>query len=193
MISAFSQCRFAGLARAVATLIPAALLFVACGGEEPGDPEKFYDDLVTAVRQKDGVYMYDVLDSARRAEIDTLIGRQMESLDMLPAEERARWDALKGKEKRDIYATMIVNDEGVAQMFGGDYKILKVDTLVVLTVQHEGQQPNLMYLRPRKGGYSISFAPRVPDLPYRGMQPPPVQQNGGDSAAAGADSGAQLE
>lgn len=190
------RARLAGVLRRMAAPLLVSATLVSCGGENFADPQKFYGDLVTAVREKNGGYMYDVLDSARRSEIDTLIGLQMQSLDKLPPEERPQWEALKGKEKRDIYSKMIVEDQSVASMFGGEYKITKIDTLVVLTVEHQGQQPNLMYLRPSNGEYRITFPPRVPDAPFRGAEPPPGApgNHGGDAPSSGGpDSGAQLK
>jgi hypothetical protein len=186
-----------GLLRRLPMLLLATMALASCGGEKFADPEKFYGDLVGAVKRSDGGYMYDMLDSSRRSEIDTLIGLHMANLDKLPPEERPRWDSLRGKPKREIYAQMIASDQGVAEMFGGSYKVLKVDTLVVLTVQHDGQQPNLMYLRPRDGGYNITFPPRTPEPPRQGAQPQQPMQapgnGGGDTSSAGPDTGVQLK
>jgi hypothetical protein len=139
--------------------------------------------------------MYDMLDSARRAELDTLIGIHMANLDSLPPTERARWDSLKGKSKRDIYAKIIEGDQGVKELFKGGYKILKVDTLVVLTVQPEGQDANLMYLRPSNGSFEVTYPPEQPGMgPAPSQRGPMPQNNGGGTPQMpqGSDTAPQL-
>jgi hypothetical protein len=178
-------------------LLCGATILASCGGEKFGDPNEFYDKLVKAANTKDGGYMYDILDSARRVEIDTLISMQMANLDKLPDSERPMWDSLKGKSKRDIYGRIIANDQGITEVFKGSYKVLKVDTLVVLTVQHEGQQPNILYLRPHGDKYMVAFPPRPPaqampeghppvDVPQQGGQPSPAP---GGTGTAPSDTG----
>ncbi len=157
----------------ILALLPIALLLSACGGDGIGDAEQFYADLAQAIRSKDGGYMYDHLDSARRADIDTLIGIQMKNLDSLPLDERLRWDSLKGKGKREIYAKILEGDKGVDDLFRGEYKIVKVDTLVILTVQARDGESNLMYLRPSDGSFKITFPPRSPVPPVQA--PPPMR------------------
>ena len=152
-----------------------ALLLAACGdgvGGSQQDPRDFYKELVTAAKEKNGSYMYDVLDSSRRAEIDTLIGMQMANLEAVPEAERPMWDSLKGKSKQEIYGKVLASDPSVAALFEGDYTITKVDTMVVITVQHAGQDPNILYLRPHKGKYLVSRPPRLPMPPLPAGHPP---------------------
>ncbi|HVZ40275.1 MAG TPA: hypothetical protein VHI13_13430 [Candidatus Kapabacteria bacterium] len=175
------RLRPSGHAIAALLLIAAGVLVSSCGGGADADPRDFYRELVEAARKHDGGFLYDVLDSARRAEVDTLIGMQMAHLDQLPPTERARWEALKGKSHRDIYSKILATDQGVAAMFAGDYKVLKVDTLIVVTVQHSGQPANVMYLRPRDGKYLVAKPPRPPGGPQgqRPDQPPGQRAPGG--------------
>ncbi len=167
-----------GLSWLAPALLLGPFLLVSCGGDQIGDAGEFYGKLSEEIRKSNGGYMYDMLDSARQADLDTLIGMHMASLDSLPPDERVKWDSLKGKSKRDIYAKIIEGDQGVKDLFQGGYKILKVDTLVVLTVQPEGQEPNLMYLRPSKGSFKVTFPPAPPAAgraPVRQPSPMPQQ------------------
>ncbi len=149
------------------SLLPLA----GCGQEQQQDPQAFYRSLVEAARKQDGAFMYDVLDSSRRSEVDTLIGMQMANLSQIPPEERGRWEALKGKPKREVYAKILAADQGIAALFKGEYKVLRADTLVALTVQHEGQPANVIYLRPRNGSYVVAKPPRPPGAPMNAPAP----------------------
>lgn len=186
-----------GISWLAPVLLLAPFLAVSCGGDRIGDAEEFYAKLADEIRKSNGGYMYDMLDSARRADLDTLIGMHMASLDSLPLQERVRWDSLKGKSKRDIYAKIIEGDQAVKDLFQGTYKILDVDTLVVLTVQPEGEQPNLMYLRPSNGSFKVTFPPKPPDVGSAPVQRPAPQQapmppgNGGGGSPQG-DTNPQL-
>ncbi len=161
---------------------------LAACADTAGDPRDFYKRLVEAARTHDGGFMYDVLDSSRRAEVDTLMGLQMANLDKLPPSERPRWDSLKGKPKREIYARILGSDEGVAALFKGEYVIKRVDTLIVLTVQHSGQPENIMYLRPNGAGYVVSQAPRRPE-PQPQEPPPSASPESGPGPQQGAPQG----
>ena len=46
--------------------------------------------------------------------------------------------------------------------FKGDYEVLAVDSVVVLTVKHEGQNANLMYMRMEGGKWRVTAAPAPP-------------------------------
>ncbi|MBS1913921.1 MAG: hypothetical protein JST22_18175 [Bacteroidetes bacterium] len=180
------RLRPSGHAIAALLLIAAGVLVSSCGGGAESDPRDFYRELVEAARKHDGGFLYDVLDSARRAEVDTLIGMQMAHLDQLPPAERTRWEALKGKSHRDIYSKILATDQGVAAMFAGDYKVLKVDTLIVVTVQHSGQPANVMYLRPRGDKYQVAKPPRPPGGPPGGPQAQRPDQPPGQRMPGGA-------
>jgi hypothetical protein len=161
----------------------------SCGGKGQG-PEDFYADLVKNARAANGGYMYDVLDSAQRASIDTMIGMQMANLDKIPPSERARWDSLKGQSKRDIYGKILTSDKGLSDIFKADYKIVKIDTLVLVQVQHTGQEPNTIYLHPKGGSYEIATPPRPPSdgMPaeHPPVEAPPSQQPPAGKPGAGS-------
>lgn len=185
------QTRFFDIVRypGLLALIAGGLVLASCGGGLQ-DPHEFYGQLVEAARKHDGGFMYDVLDSARKAEVDTLIGMQLANVDKLPPFERPRWDSLKGKSKREIYSRILGTDEGVAALFRGDYKITRVDTFVVVTVQHSGQPQNVMYLRPRDGKYVVSQAPRrEADLQQQPPMPPDSSAGSAKGQSAPAPGG----
>jgi hypothetical protein len=176
--------------------LSSALLLASCGAKQQS-PEDFYAELVKAARAKNGPYMYDILDSAQRASIDTMIGMQMSNLDKLAPEERAHWDSLKGKSKREIYGKVITSDKGLSDIFSTDYKVLKVDTLIVVQIQHTGQEPNTIYLRPKKGTFEVATPPRPPEAavpeghpdvqtpgPDQSSTPEPEQQAPADHGSA---------
>jgi hypothetical protein len=91
------------------------------------------------------------------------------------------WDSLKGKSKQEIYGKVLAGDPSVAALFEGDYTITKVDTMVILSVQHAGQEPNILYLRPRNGSYLVSRPPRLPMPPLPAGHPPMGGDQGGGS------------
>lgn len=173
---------------ALFVLLP-LLPLAGCGQEQQQDPQAFYRSLVEAARKQDGAFMYDVLDSSRRSEVDTLIGMQMANLSQIPPEERGRWEALKGKPKREVYSKILAADQGIAALFTGEYNVLRADTLVALTVQHEGQPANVIYLRPRNGSYVVAKPPRPPGAPMNApAQAPPAQGSQGRTMPPGGAS-----
>jgi hypothetical protein len=173
----------------VSLVLLSGALLASCGGSNQS-PEEFYAELVKAAREKNGGYMYDVLDSAQQASIDTMIGMQMANLDSLPASERGRWDSLQGQSKRDIYAKVLMSDRGLADIFNTEYKVLKVDTLVVVQVQHTGQSPNTIYFRPTGSTYEIATPPRLPEMP---AEHPPMQAPPGQPGSGGIQGGAPTQ
>ncbi len=153
--------------RGLVTLAIVGVCF-AVGCSESGrwdDPREVYAKIAKAAAGKDGGFIYDMLDSARRAQIDTFIGLQMANIDSLSAEERPMWEALKGLSKREIYTKILESDPAVSDLFGGDSKVVKLDTFMIVTVEHNSGQHDLLYLRWEKGKYVISAAPEAPTRP----------------------------
>jgi hypothetical protein len=162
------------------------VLLAACGGGE--DPKQSYADLVKAAQAGDGAYMYEALDKGYRAEVDTMMARQTAMIAQMPADERAKWEPLKGLKGKDAFAKMVTlnrNDPrtDMTSRFKGDYSVLKVDTVVVLTIQHKGQQPDLMYMRLEDGKYRVTAPPAPPSMP-QGEMPPGHPDVGQDPHAA---------
>ncbi len=152
------------------------------GGWE--DPTQVHDRIVQAVRTRDGGTIYDLLDSARRAQVDTFIGAQLASLEKLPPEERPVWEALKGASKREIYAKVLASDPAVDDIFGEGAKVVRIDTIVYVTVEHGGRR-DLLYLRPQGRKLQITNSPDAivygpRKLPQPRSAAPPV--GAGDSS-----------
>jgi hypothetical protein len=55
-----------------------------------------------------------------------------------------------------------MNREMMTSSFKGDYEVLGVDSVVVLTVKHQGQNANLMYMRWEDGKWRVTAAPTPP-------------------------------
>lgn len=169
-------------------------LLVSCGDKHAGDPKDAYAGLVKAAQKGDGGAMYDYLDSNFRAQVDQMMEVQAKNKDQMPPDERAKWEQMNGLKGRDAFAKMVtLNKEMMTSRFQGEYKVLKVDTLVVLTVQHTGQPAELMFLRYEKGGYRVTAPPSPPSqMPASHPQVPnphmaPPDQGG---AAPGGPNGA---
>lgn len=153
-----------------------------CGesGGKWDDPREVYGKIAKAAAGKDGGFIYDMLDSSRRAQIDTFIGMQMGNIDSLSAEERPMWEALKGLGKREIYSKILESDPAVSDLFGGDSKVVKLDTFMIVTVEHNSGQHDLLYLRWERGRYVISAAPDA------GLRPNPMPAGHPQVAPGGA-------
>ena len=161
------------------TLICGAFLG-ACGGAQ-GDPKKSYAELVDAAHKGDGAFMYEALDKNYKAEVDTMMAHQAAMSSQMPADEKAKWEQLKGLKGQEAFAKMVtLNGDMMTSRFKGDYTVLKIDTVVVLTVQHKDQQPDLLYMRLEDGKYRITAPPSAPSPASQGQMPqghPDVQQS----------------
>lgn len=144
--------------------VPALLvgLVLAAGCQSRGweDPEQTFAAIVKAVQAKQGGMIYDLLDSARRAQVDAIIEAQMAHIDSLPQEERRAWSQLKGKSKREIYEKSMSSDPTVGKVFAAGARVVRVDTVICVTVEHGGQH-DLLYLRPEGGVLRITNSPDV--------------------------------
>jgi len=141
-------------------IVVATFAVAGCSGKGWEDPNEVYGRIVEAVKGRDGGVIYDLLDSARKAQVDTFIGAQLANLDKLPAEERPMWEALKGEPKRSIYAKVMASDPTVGEIFGGGATVMRIDTMIYLTVDH-GSRRDLLYLRPVDGRLRITNSPDV--------------------------------
>lgn len=147
-------------------LVLLAMIIAACGEDRSGEgarwenPEEKFNAIVKAVQAKDGGAIYDMLDSARRAQVDTLIGAQMANIDSLPEGEQGPWRSLIGKSKRDVYAHSMASDPMVGKVFDKGAKVVRIDTVVFVTLEHGGQY-DLLYLRPSNGRLFITNSPEV--------------------------------
>jgi hypothetical protein len=161
-------------------------LLVSCGEQRP-DPKEAYAGLVKAAQKGDGGQMYDYLDSNFRTQVDQMIEMQKQGMDRMPPEERAKWVQMNGLKGRDAFAKMVsLNTEMMTSRFKGDYKILKVDTVVVLTVQHANQPADIMFMRYEKGGYKVTAPPSAPQPPTPQMHPPVTNPHGDMAPQGGA-------
>jgi hypothetical protein len=107
------------------------------------------------------------------------IERMKGQIDQMSGDQKALWENIKGLKGRAAYAKLIeLNKDTVTANLSQDYQVLKVDTLVVMTVQHANQAPNVVYMRWENGGYHMTEAPRVP-----------IEMSS-DPSSAGAPSGA---
>jgi len=152
----------------------ASFLLVACDAKVWDDPKNTYDELVRAANEGKLGVVYDRMDTARRHEFERTVVRQMERLDLLPPEDRARWEGLKGKSMRDVFAAVVGGDRGFTASLKGRYTVARVDTFVVLTVKHEGADTALVYLRRESDSMKLSGPPARPvpvPLPAQAQQP----------------------
>jgi hypothetical protein len=95
---------------------------------------------------------------------------QSQFREQMPAEERAKWDKMNGLKGKAAFAKLVeMNKEEMTKRFKGDFKVLKVDTLVVMTVQHEGQTPDIMLMKWENGGYRMTQMPSPPTPPSEQM------------------------
>lgn len=140
-------------------------LVIGCATKTWDDPKNTYDELVKAANAGKLGDVYDRLDTARRREFEKTIQMQLQHLDAFPPAERARWEALKGKSMRDIFAAVVGGDAGVAASLKGRYTVSRVDTFVVLTVKHEGVDTSLVYLRRENDSMKLSGPPARPIPP----------------------------
>ncbi len=156
-----------------AALLAGAFL-VSCGEKGP-DAKEAYAGLVSAAQKGDGGKMYDYLDSGFRSQVDQMMDLQMRNKDRMPPEERAKIEQMNGLKGREAFSKMVtLNKEAMTSRFQGDYKILKADTIVVLTVQHQNQPADIMFMRNEGGTWRVT-APPSPPQPQMPPQHPPVQ------------------
>jgi hypothetical protein len=174
------------LKRLFLLLCLSGVLLNACG-DHRDDPKKAYGELVTAAHAGDGGTMYELLDHKYRTDVDTMMVQQASMADQMPAEEKAKWEALKGLKGKEAFAKMLsLNRDMMTARFKGDYDVLKVDTVVVLTVQHKGQPADLMYMRWEDGKYRVTAPPSVPAPASMPQGHPNVQGGPQGSAPQGA-------
>lgn len=163
-------------------LLCLATLVAACDKGRP-DPKETYAELVKAANKEDGSTMYDLLDSSMRASFDRRIEQQAAMVDQLTPEQRTTMapdqlktlEAVKGLKGKQAFLKIMSLNKGMTEGFKGEYKVTKVDTLVVLTVQHGEQPANLYYLRWEDGRYRISEQPQAPQ-PQMPKGHPQMQQ-----------------
>jgi hypothetical protein len=164
-----------------------SLIVTACGSSGD-DPKKAYADLVRSAQAGDGAYMYEALDHKYQVQVDSMIAMQTANAASMSAEEQAKWDSMKGLKGKEAFAKMVaMNREMMTSSFKGDYEVLAVDSVVVLTVKHEGQSPNLMYMRMEGGKWRVTAAPTPPQPEMPQGHPPmpeghPEMQVPNDSA-----------
>ncbi len=177
----FSTCTIA--------LFLVALIATGCtdgssgSGAQWENPEEKFKAIVKAVQEKNGGAIYDMLDSARRAQVDTLIGAQLANIDSLPEGERGPWRSLVGKSKREVYAHSMASDPMVGKVFDKGAKVVKVDTVVFVTVEHGGLY-DLLYLRPQEGKLLITNSPEVAVYGSRSTPRMPPQSEKGEEGPA---------
>jgi hypothetical protein len=159
----------------------------ACGSNQD-DPKKAYADLVRAAQAGDGAYMYDALDHKYQEQVDSMIIMQTAHTETMSPEEKVKWDSIKGLKGKEAFAKMVsMNREMMTSSFKGDYEVLAVDSVVVLTVKHEGQNANLMYMRNEGGKWRVTAAPAPPQPEMPQGHPPmpeghPEMQSPNDTA-----------
>jgi len=170
-------------------LLAVAWLTIAgtgCGEAKRPDPDEFYKVWVEGVRAGDGRKIYDALDTTLRRNLDMDIERMKGQIPQMDPEQQALWQNMQGLKGKDAYAKLLeLNKDTVGSQLSADYRILKVDTVVVMTVQHADRAPNLVYMRWENGGYRITEAPRVP-IELSADKPP---AGGGNGAAGGGTPG----
>jgi hypothetical protein len=185
MIDTRNSRRPGGWLPAMAACIMAAALLSACGAEPRPDPAAFYKTWVGSVRSGDGGKVYDALDTTLRRNLDQDIERMKGQIPQMSGEQKALWENIQGLKGRAAYAKLIeLNRDTVTANLSNDFQVLKVDTLVVMTVQHANQAPNIVYMRWENGGYHITEAPQVPiemsaDHPPAGGVPGGMPPSGG--------------
>ena len=182
------------LPTAVLSALAAALL-AACGAEHRPDPATFYKTWVESVRSGDGGKVYDALDTTLRRNLDMDIERMKGQIPQMAGDQKALWENIQGLKGRAAYAKLIeLNRDTVTANLSPEYQVLKVDTLVVMTVQHANQAPNIVYMRWENGGYHITETPRVPielsaDHPPVGGAPGGMAPPGGSMPQGSAPQG----
>jgi hypothetical protein len=118
------------------------------------------------------------------------IERMKEQMPRMGPEQLALWQNVQGLKGREAYAKLIaLNPDTVTAGLSKEYQVLKVDTVVVMTVQHTDKAPNIVYMRWENGGYHITEAPRVP-IELSADQPPQGGGAPGSMAPGGAPQGA---
>ncbi|MDB5035058.1 MAG: hypothetical protein JWQ98_2299 [Chlorobi bacterium] len=170
-MSTFFSIQFRGTAAVVIALLAiSSAILCGCGDSRP-DPKDFYKTWVETINSANGARIYDMLDTTLRHNLDLDIERMKGQADQLPPDARAKWDSIKPLKGRDAYAKMIaLNKDTVAGKLNKDYQVMKVDTLVVMTVRHGNDRPMITWLRWEKGSYHITEAPQPPvDLPTNGQ------------------------
>ncbi|MEO5931818.1 MAG: hypothetical protein ABIR47_17930 [Candidatus Kapaibacterium sp.] len=193
-MSTFFSIRFRGTALAVIALLSiSAAILSGCGDNNRPDPKDFYKNWVETINSANGAKIYDMLDTTLRHNLDLDIERMKGQADQLPPDARAKWDSIKPLKGRDAYAKMIaMNKDTVAGKLNKEYQIMKIDTLVVMTVRHGNDRPMITWLRWEKGSYHITEAPQPPvDLPTNGQggANPHGTMNGGPSGSGGLNQG----
>jgi hypothetical protein len=160
----------------LSTCILALLVLAACSDGTPGnsgvqgsspaqwtDPQRAYADLVDAAHAADGAAMYEALDHNHQTGMDAVLQSKVAELDQMPESQRQQWEPIKGLEGKEAFAKWFsMNSETMTEPFKGDYTVLKVDTLVVLTVQHTGRPADLMYMRWENGAWRVTSPPLAP-------------------------------
>jgi hypothetical protein len=163
-------------------------LFLTACGSSGDDPKKAYADLVRSAQAGDGAYMYEALDQKYQEQVDSMIAMQTSHTETMSPEEKANWESMKGLKGKEAFAKMVsMNREMMTSSFKGDYEVLAVDSVVVLTVKHEGQSPNLMYMRMEGGKWRVTAAPAPPQPEMPQGHPPmpeghPEMQSPNESA-----------
>jgi hypothetical protein len=184
-----------GLLPAIVASLAAAALLAACGAERRPDPNAFYKTWVESVRSGDGGKVYDAFDTTLRRNLDMDIERMKGQIDQMSGDQKALWENIKGLKGRAAYAKLIeLNRDTVTANLSPDYQVLKVDTLVVMTVQHANQAPNIVYMRWENGAYHMTEAPHVPvemsaDRPQGAGAPQGMPPSGGTPGGGGAAPG----
>jgi hypothetical protein len=160
------------------------------GGQD--DPKKAYAELVRAAHAGDGAGMYDALDQASRDQFGEAVAMMQANQGVMPGEQQAMWDSVKGLKGKDAFVKMVeLNPEMMTSPLKGDYEVLKVDTVVVLSIKHESRPAELTYMRWENGGWRVTSPPAPPrdqssQLPQghpdvNTPQQPSQPQGGGDT------------
>lgn len=149
-----------------ALLVASALVALgsisACSDSTTEDPSVVYDSLVKAAARKDFGVLYDRLDEKMRSNVNTLISLSYRTRDSMPEPERSFWDSVGRMDPRDAFIAIMHSDPQMTASLTGDYKVISADTMVVLTIQRSGLQPELRYFQVEGGQLHVSDPPAPP-------------------------------
>lgn len=160
-------------------LLPRAILLLfcltliaGCGEKKPDvaarpDPREVYAQWVTAVNAGDGGKMFDMFDSTQKV-LSMAMVQQRVSMMIADSSKKPLVAGFQGLGPREAFAKLISIDGGLEKSnVQGDYKILAVDTLYAVTVQHSGKMADLVVLKWENGAFKISAPPTRQDVALR--------------------------
>jgi hypothetical protein len=169
--------------KAISILCALALLTIIAGlaagfsGGSTEDPTEAYASLVKAASEKNYGFLYDALDRDMQLAFDSLMAMSYRSRQTMDPVEKAFWDSVGTRPSREAFIAVMGRDPMATQGLAGSYNVVKVDTLVVLSIERNGVG-ELRYFSPEGGKLKVTSAPMAPES--EGGQMPPEPPGMGD-------------